>query len=184
MAGRGSLTLITFFLMSNIIDESESKFRYVMRKLDCITSNKTIFNNCTCTFKTYKKQNFLSFRGTMHRRAPNMKFNTVTSRRNSDGYQPVLSFNNIEFCKMLQGADDTNAPYVSKFINFIIRNKSPASIMNMCNFIGNINLNNLTFSNMSVFEMYPEGDYIAHFHLFDKVDPNVLNLTLNFHLFK
>lgn len=180
------ILFLIIFISSKFIDDSEGKFRYRITKFTCETSNKTVLNNASCTYRTSKKASSISsFRGTIIRKPVNLLLTQVTKRKNSDGYQTLFDFKEIEICKILNNAKKSPIPFFGIVLEYM-RNEafSEGNIFDGCDIIGEIKFVNLTMAKLSQMDVFPEGDYFLKFHLFDEVDSNILNFTLFSHLSK
>lgn len=165
-----------------LINFSDTRFRYRVMKLNCESSNKTVLQPI-CTFRSIKRESYLTVRGNSIRKFPNAKLTYISRRKNSDGYQKVLEVKDIEVCKIVKNLADAPFPFIKDFVNYI-KDNAGGNFLNGCNIIGEIFMVNGTMANFSAFEMFPQGDYMNNFHVFDDFDSKIFNATLTSHISK
>lgn len=169
------------------MDDSDGKFRYRIMKVICDSSNKTVFNNVSCPYRTYKGgTSLVSLRGTIFRKSTNPLLTHVSKRQNSDGYQTIMEFKEIEICKLLKNIDNAPIPFIGNFMNYLKNGAfTEGNILDYrCGNIGELNFFNLSLLKFSPLDLFPEGDYILQFHVFDDFDSQIMNLTIFSHLTK
>lgn len=154
-------------------------------KFDCETSNKTFYSNVSCTYKTYKGGKCLAnFRATIMRRSLNFKSTTLLQRQNSDGYQTILEFKNIEICKLLKNLEAAPVPFIGKFLEFLKSGSAFGSgnVMSMCDLTsGEMNFFNASLENFPAISLFPSGDYSLSVHFFDNVDDKIIKMSFLVH---
>lgn len=125
------LLLICAFNISN------GKFRYRITKFNCATSNKSLYSNVSCYYRTYKTGSHASFRATILRAADNtesVKLTSILKRQNSDGFRTVLEIKNIEVCKIVKNLENSPIPFVGNFFDFLKSGKAfgSSNVMEFC----------------------------------------------------
>lgn len=160
------------------------KFRDVIRKVQCDTSNKTMLNNITCMSRSYKRKSFITIQGTIIRKLPNLKVNFTLQRQNSYGYQKNLNFENLEICKLLRDVSSSPVPFVKDFILYLKSDFGENNILDICDMIGELRCVNASMGGFVAMEMFPAGDYAASYRFFDEKDDKALNLIITSRLFK
>lgn len=184
MANLVTSVLVLLVISSFMFCDTETKFRFLMRKFICESSNKTL-RNVSCKYKLFKRDSYLTFRGTMMRKVPNLNLSFVIKRKNSDGYQTILDVKDIEICKLTNNVATSNFSYINKFVDYIKTSfSSTGNWLNFCDFVGEIYFTNGTFSKLSLLEMFPEGDYSVSHIYFDEIDSQAINVSTMFHLTK
>lgn len=182
-------TIFIIFLISQFVDNSTSKFYHRITRFICATSNKTVLNNVSCFYRTFKGNGYFSFRGTLMRKVINPKIAYTNNRKNSDGWSKVLDIKDIEICKILNDLKSTSTiiPYVKSTIEYF-KSISNGNFLNSCNMTGEFYGYNLTVlslvANNSLFEYFPAGEYLGNVLYHDELDSNIMNLTLQFRLVK
>jgi hypothetical protein len=150
----------------------------------CTTSGKSLLSNLSCYFKTFKRNGYFSFRGTLMRQISNAKVSYSNARKNSDGYQKILGLENVEICKILNDVQSSSlVPFAKSFIEYI-KSVSSGNFIDACNLTGEIYAYNITMANMSSFELFPAGEYMGTILYFDDLDSKILNITLQYRLIK
>lgn len=144
-------------LICFIIQQSESKTRVRYWKMVCKTSNKTVLNNISCQIKTYKRENYITIRATIIRKVlMSARVTAITYRKNSDGYQPILTLKDLEICKIIKHIEESPFPFVKDFIQYV-KSVAKGNYMDACGMIGDVSLNNASFSKVPGLDLYPEG---------------------------
>lgn len=171
--------VILFFIY--VFNASNGKFRYRITKFNCETSNKTLYSNVSCQYKTYKTGSFASFRATILRFSDNVKLTGVLKRQNSDGFRTVLDIKNIEVCKIIKNLENAPIPFIDTFLNYLKSGKAFAgggNVMEFCDLKkGDIYFLNGTLDRFGALEIFPEGFYDFSIHVFDNLDADILNMT-------
>lgn len=164
---------------------SVSRFNHRITRVLCSTSGKSILKNISCNFRTFKRNGYFNIRATMTRLVPNAKASYLNSRKKSDGYQKVLGVKDVEICKILNNAASKNSlvQFAKIFVDYI-KSISNGNFINACNMTGDIYGYNLTMANMSSFELFPAGEYMGTMIVYDDLDSNIFNITLQFRLIK
>lgn len=161
-----------------------SKFNHRITKISCSVSGKSVLTNVSCHFKTFKKNGYVSFRGTLVRRIPNAKVDYCNTRKNSDGYQKILEIKDIEICKILKDVESSSIiPFVKTFIQYV-KSVSTGNLLNACNMTGEVYGYNVTMSNMSSYEFFPKGEYMSSVYFYDDLDDKIINVTILYQLIK
>lgn len=169
--------ILLFVYVFNI---SNGKFRYRITKFNCATSNKTLYSNVSCQYKTYKTGSLASFRATILRISENVQLTCVLKRQNSDGYRTVLNIKNIEICKIIKNLENAPIPFIDTFLNFLKSGKAfgSSNVMEFCDLKkGDIYFLNGTLDKFGTMEIFPEGFYVFNIQVFDYLDPDILNMT-------
>lgn len=149
------LLILTSF--SQLILFSDSKFRYALRKFTCETSGKTVMKNISCSYRTIKRNNFLTIKGVIVRKLPNAFLNASNWRLTSDAYQTVVDVKAIPICHILRNFESASMiPFVKDTIEFYKKSFGNGNFMDGCNLIGELNLFNASFVNYTL-EYYPAG---------------------------
>lgn len=170
--------LIVSSAVSQLIASTECKFRYILRKISCETSNKTILDNVTCNYRTFNRNSYITFRGTMVRQIPQVKMDSITRWKNSDGYQPVLVMKAIAICEILKNIESASViPYLKNVMNFVKKSFGHGNLLEGCNLFGEIYLYNATFANWTSLEMHPAGDYFLTWFFYDDIDAKIMNVS-------
>lgn len=174
------------FIILLVLYVCESKFRFGLRRIFCVvTSNKTVYNNASCRFKTYSFNSYISFRITLKRRIPNCKVSFTLSRRNSDGYQKIIDLKDVEICKMIRNVEESPLKFVRDVMLYYEHSFAPVgNWLKFCELIGDIYYINGTYANLAAFELYPAGDYMSNYIFHDEIDSKAFNFTLMYHLSK
>lgn len=169
------ILICIFFGFSIVINNA--KFHFRMVKIECSSSKVTIPTRPSCFIKTYQRQSFLTVCTNITRKLPNAKIDYYQYRKNSDGYQKIIEFKNMEICKMIMNTDSTSVPLMKSLIDHI-RKMSKGNFLDGCDLIGESCMYNFTVANFTLMELYPEGDYMTNILYYDQVDSNIFNLSL------
>lgn len=173
------------FWVSFLFGLSVSKFRWAQRKFECDPSGKTLLTNVTCTYKTFKRESYLTFKGTIIRKFPYAKMNYVSRRMNSDGYQTVVEIKDIPICEILNNLESEGMfPFIRDSVKHAKQQFKNGNLLDGCNIVGDINLFNGSFTNFTSLEVFPPGDYFNTWYFHDGRDPKIINISFIGRLFK
>lgn len=115
------------------------------------------------------RQNYFTVIAMVIRKFPEAKVDYILKRENSDGYQNVINTKNIEFCKILKNTKQAPIPFIKTFIDFI-KSAATGNFLEFCDTIGEIRFANVSYTNYTLFEMYPAGRYIGSYLFHDDSD--------------
>lgn len=182
------LLLAIVFVLINAILLSDAKFRYRILKFICETSNKTVLNNVSCTYKTYKGGRCLAnFRATIIRPAKSrldMLVSLLLHRKNLDGFQKVLDIQNVEVCKLLKSIQQSPIPFVGEIMDYLKTGGAfeKGNVLDFCDMVdGEINFFNGSLENFEIIEMFPAGSYLMKINFSDNFDDDVMRMSILSH---
>lgn len=176
------VSILLFFFCGSLLIIN-AKFHYRMTKIECNASKKTVPERPLCLIKTYQRQSYLSICSNLTRKIPNAKVDYYNYRKNSDGYQKIIEFKQIEICKLVQNAASSSIPMMKSLVDYIKKN-SNGNFLEACDLVGISCMNNFTVANFQLMDLYPAGEYMTNMLYYDEDDENIFNITLFAHLTK
>lgn len=83
----------------------------------------------------------------------------------------------------MRSVENATIPFIQSFIDHIKEN-SKGNYMSACNTIGEVYIINASLANLPAVNVYPEGDYIGNYYIYDEFDDKIGNITLMSHISK
>lgn len=176
--------ILLIFLKVFLITNGAPRIRLL--RVFCEISSKTIPQKPSCNIKTFKGQSYLSVRLNLSRTINDGLLNFACHHKKIDGFQKIIGIENVKICKIVSSMKTSSSNF-STGLNFnpllvrvfeYIKTKADGNIFEACETVGNIFLNNLTFSGLPMLRIWPQGDYKADVLFHDKNDGKILNFTL------
>jgi hypothetical protein len=93
----------------------------------------------------------------------------------SGSYVKVISFPKIEGCKIIKGIG--SIPFFDNLLQFA--KVYAKEVLEGCTRTGSFKVTNLTFANSAFLSYFPDGDYKSFAKLYDDIDSNIFNITID-----